>query len=352
MSTAPQSLLRSFSSELFDAPSPRSAPAERPREEAPGVAVGGKPLEDLNFSDLYINLGNPDEEAHYRIGPNTEGLSGLSKVPPSYDAQIGYLRNQIAKQQRDSDILTMGGMRLRFMRARMADGYERAAVRNIPLVVPKLDEISLSPEGAKALRGWGRSRGIIAIGGPTGNGKTTTAVAMLHEYLNKLGGKAITIEDPPEYLLQGWIGENGGNCDQIHIESDDGWKEAVNVALRWRPRYILFGEVRTPQAAGQALRASTSGHLVIATVHGGSVEESLGALLRLAEVDMGEGARKLLAGNLTGVVQQRLGRHGPDLDILAIPRGKSEEAQIRKHLSDGGASNLSGYVKAYPAARD
>lgn len=358
MSTAPHRLFPSFDTTFLGSPGrPREDEAEdhAAHRAAPPEPAYDQPtvsLEDLNFSDLYINVDRVEDRSFYRIGPNSEGLSGMKRVPSEYDEHIGFVRALIDKHDRPGGILTLDTMRLRFQKAMMSDGFMRAAIRRIPIDLPRLDELSINPEGVKALRKWGQSRGIVAIGGATGNGKTTTAVAILTEYLSKLGGVAITVEDPPEYLMQGWIGEKGGHCDQILIESDSQWESAVNTALRWRPRYILFGEIRTPEAAGQALRASTSGHLVLATVHGGSTDEALGTLLRLAEVNMGEGARKLLAHNLTGVVYQRLTKFGPDLDVLALLRGSSEEAAVRKLLQDPGNPSLASYVKSYTAVRD
>lgn len=354
MSSAPHRLFPSFDTAFLGGPGRSLDPHDEADRAAP-EPVYDQPtvsLEDLNFSDLYINVDKVEDRSFYRVGPNSENLSGLFPVPPEYDEHIGFVRALIDKHDRPGGILTLGTMRLRFQKAAMSDGYTRSAIRRIPIDLPQLDELSMNPEGVKALRRWGRARGIVAIGGATGNGKTTTAVGILNEYLSRLGGVAITVEDPPEYLMQGWIGDKGGHCDQILIESDSEWESAVNTALRWRPRYILFGEIRTPEAAGQALRASTSGHLVLATVHGGSTDEALGTLLRLAEVNMGDGARKLLAYNLTGVVYQRLTKYGPDLDVLTLPRGGSEEAAVRKILQDPGSPSLASYVKSYPALRD
>ena len=325
-------------------------PPRAVREPAPSFDTEFHSVDELNFSDMYLSVDNPEVRSFYRIGPNPEGRAGLEEVPDLYREHIATIRSQIEKHDKPDGILTVDNMRLRFRKAMMSDQTTRAALRRIPIDLPKLDDLAITPLGCKALRQWGRERGIVAIGGATGAGKTTTAVAMLNEYLSKLGGIAITIEDPPEYLMQGWVGDQGGHCDQLLIESDDEWETAVNTALRWRPRYILFGEIRTPEAAGQALRASTSGHLVLATVHGGSTDETLGNLLRLAEVKLGDGARKLLAHNLAGVIHQKLSRFGPDVSVLSLPRGGTEEAQIRKALSEGQFSAAT-HTKRYEADR-
>lgn len=306
------------------------------------------PLEDLNFTDLYIRIDNRSP-SRYRIGPNERGVSGNFEVKEEFEPQIETLRTIIGKADRDDGTITHDTMRLRFSRARIVDGQVWAAIRRIPLEIPRLDHLLLSAKALPIVRAWGRTRGIVMVGGATGAGKTTTAVAALHEYLVTNGGIAVAIEDPSEYLLQGSHGKKG-YCFQMEVGGEHGWGESVKTALRWRPRYIFLGEVRTPEAARQALRASTSGHLVLTTVHGGSVEETVGTVMRLAEADMGDVARSLLADNLVGVVHQRLNRYGPDVDILETERGTKID-DVRKAIKGGQLSSLAQRATQFLADR-
>jgi twitching motility protein PilT len=123
----------------------------------------------------------------------------------------------------------------------------------------------------------------------------------------------------------------------------------VKKALRFRPQYILVGEIRTPEAAAQALRASTSGHLVFTTIHGGSVVETVGAILRLAEINLGAAAKLLLADNLVGVIHQRLGRYGPNVSMIATASGDKSADPIRKAIESGQLSALQANSKPYEA---
>lgn len=319
--------------------------AINPREgdgSAPQAMDAGA-LAELNFTDLYLTVEDKDE-AFYREGPNGGNGFALNMVPPNFAVHMQTLRSQLAKQVSKSGIIDFGSIRLRFETSMMADGKVRAAIRRIPVGLPLLTDLSMSAAAVKALRVWSNERGLILIGGATGNGKTTTAVAILLDYLRTRPGIAVTIEDPPEYAMQGNLGTKG-HCFQIEVRGDDEWETAVNTVLRWRPRYVMLGEIRCPEAAAQALRASTSGHLVIATVHGGALDEAADTVLRLAEAGMGEGARRLLAHNLIGVVRQQLSLNGPDLDYINLRRGDASEAvqTARRGILDGNTSLLRKY---------
>lgn len=325
----------------------------RPGLEQESRATG---IDMLPFSDLYVNIDRDDGHAIYRLGPNPQGKTGNVPVPPEYALHLRGICTQIGNSDSLSGVITVDDMRLRYQKRRMADGEWRAAIRRIEAIPPRLVDLNAHQEATAALRQWGRQSGLLVIGGQTGVGKTTTAVSILCEYLEHLGGNAVTIEDPPEYLLQGPIGTRGGHCDQMEIHGDAEWEEATNAALRWRPRFIFYGEIRSPEAAAQALRASSSGHLIITTAHGGSIPDTISTVMRRAEVLMGPAARPLMADNLIGVVQQKFGPYGPNVEILSIPRGgqNAEETPLRKILASDGdvglrQQSLKAYVKKWAA---
>ena len=299
-------------------------------------------LENLPFSDLYIRV---DQKApsRYRIGPNPEGRTGNVEVPPEHEFEIDILRTQIDRSTNGEGTLNHDSMRLRFSVAYIAGGERWASIRRIPLDIPRLETLRLANEAISTIQSWGRRRGIVLVGGATGAGKTTTVAAILQYYLESLGGTAVSIEDPPEYLLQGAIGENGA-CYQMELQGDD-WASAVKTALRWRPRFIFLGEIRTPEAARQALRASTSGHLVLTTIHGGSIDETVGAMISLNAIGQGDEARNLLADNIVGVIHQRLGKYGPAQEILSVVG--QDAGGMRQLIRNNQLSQLARYAVEY-----
>ena len=260
-------------------------------------------LSDLNFVDLYVCLEG-DAHAHYHQQKSKDNDGNDVEVPPEYYEAItnlaSYLRTKFVEDEMG---LTFEGVRMRCAKVRTAGGLLWASLRKINSIPPALDKLGFIPQLVPHLRNLGKRTGLILLCGATGQGKTTTACSLLADYLNNLGGVAFTIEDPVEYDLEGRHNQNGF-CYQTEVKEDHEWALMLKRSLRWHPRYIFVGELRTPEAANQLLRAATSGHLVITTMHAGSVEEALEGLLQLSEQAVGERAMTLLATSLTAIINQ------------------------------------------------
>ena len=137
--------------------------------------------------------------------------------------------------------------------------------------------------------------GLILISGPTGSGKSTTAASLLCQIQGEGGGKKIiTIEDPVEYLLPG--------ITQIKVneEISMSFEECLRLIFRQDPDVIFVGEIRDEKTAKTVIRASLTGHLVIATVHTTGFYETI---LRLH--DLGCEWNEIFSV-LRGIVCQRL----------------------------------------------
>ncbi len=135
--------------------------------------------------------------------------------------------------------------------------------------------------------------GMILLCGPTGSGKTTTLYGMLNE-IDLYTRNVITVEDPIEYVLP--------NASQIEInpKADITFAKSLRSILRQDPDVICIGEIRDEETAGIALRASQTGHLVLATIHSNS---NSSALVRLMDLDV---SNALIASGLSVTISQRL----------------------------------------------
>ena len=183
-------------------------------------------------------------------------------------------------------------------------------MRKMPKRVPDLNALGYPPALVNFLSTLGNACGLLLLGGATGSGKTTTISSLLREYLIRNGGFAYTIEDPFEMPLDGeYRAVNGtvGVCKQTQPINDD-WGASLRSALRSRPRYIMVGEIRTPETASQCLRAATSGHLVLSTIHANNVADAIDAIVKHASAgDMSEElAVDLLSRGVLGVIHQQL----------------------------------------------
>ena len=140
-----------------------------------------------------------------------------------------------------------------------------------------------------------RPEGLILVTGPTGSGKTTTLYSILH-YLNTESVNIMTLEDPVEYPTS-MIRQTPANAT-TKLDFAGG----IRSILRQDPDIILVGEIRDEDTAAMALRAAMTGHLVFSTLHSNS---AVGAIPRMLDIGI---KPEILAGNIIGVVAQRLVR--------------------------------------------
>jgi type IV pilus assembly protein PilB len=140
-----------------------------------------------------------------------------------------------------------------------------------------------------------RPEGIVLVTGPTGSGKTTTLYSLLTR-LNKESVNIMTLEDPVEYPLT--MVRQSNLASGIKMEFASG----IRSLMRQDPDIILVGEIRDGDTATMALRAAMTGHQVYSTLHTNS---AIGAIPRLQDLGL---APELMAGNLIGIIGQRLVR--------------------------------------------
>lgn len=138
--------------------------------------------------------------------------------------------------------------------------------------------------------------GLILVCGPTGSGKSTTAASILERIRNISNDskKIISLEDPPEYVLEG--------ITQVQIEQnyENNFTDILRSALRQDPDVIFIGEIRDSVTARTAVQAALTGHLVIATVHVGSISQ---AVLRLNDLNADS---RIVNSVLKGIIIQQI----------------------------------------------
>ena len=138
--------------------------------------------------------------------------------------------------------------------------------------------------------------GMVLITGPSGAGKSTTLYSTIVA-LRSSEKNIVTLEDPVELHL-----------DDIRQTQISETQRALSYAtglqriLRQDPDVIMIGEIRDPETAEQAVRASLMGRIVLSTIHANS---TLGTIARLIDMKVKHG---LIAYALNGIMSQRLVR--------------------------------------------
>ncbi|MDH3615920.1 MAG: ATPase, T2SS/T4P/T4SS family, partial [Gammaproteobacteria bacterium] len=140
-----------------------------------------------------------------------------------------------------------------------------------------------------------RPEGIFIVAGPSDSGKTSTLYSMLN-YLNDESVHITTLEDPAEYPLA-MVRQTSLNT-AAEIDYADG----IRSALRQDPDIIMVGELRDEKAARMAFRAAMTGHRIFTTL---LANNALAAIPRLIDIGV---KRQMIAGNITGILAQRLVR--------------------------------------------
>ncbi len=234
-------------------------------------------INDVNFSDVYVT---PDKKCYTWAGKSDAGLKVVTFS--DYPQFLLELENAYDGKNR-SYLLTYKGRHYRVERTIAGDGVQYCA-RKMPISVPNLNALGL-PDGLyKYLLSLSGKSGLILLAGPTGSGKSTTISSLLKEYLEQKGGYCYTIEDPIELPLDGvYLTPSGelGLCKQT-VPPEGVWEEGIKSALRSKPRYIYLGEIRSPDVASEALRAATSGHLVLSSIHANNVSDAINSLVKYA----------------------------------------------------------------------
>jgi twitching motility protein PilT len=194
----------------------------------------------------------------------------------------------------------LGQHSLRYTLFLHAGGQLGLAMRITPSSVTALNQLAL-PLQLRATLSEATS-GFLAITGPTGTGKTATAMSVLEHHNQTHSGHIVTIEDPVEVRL------TPAHCmvTQREVGYDVvSFAQGMRDSLRMSPDVMLTSEIRDAETAEVVIQGGESGSLMVATMHGRTTTGTLRKILSYT----GSNAvvlRSVLAGSLIAVVRQAL----------------------------------------------
>jgi twitching motility protein PilT len=186
-------------------------------------------------------------------------------------------------------------------------------------------------------------RGLVLVTGPTGSGKSTTLAAVIDKVNHSRSGHILTIEDPVEFL------HSHGSClvNQREVGQDThGFRAALKHALRQDPDVILVGELRDLDTISVALTAAETGHLVFATLHTQSAQDTITRIIDVFPADQQQQVRTQLAATLQGVVCQTLTKTVDGKGRAAAVEVMVCNTGIRAMIRDGKLQQIQGSLQA------
>ncbi len=123
-------------------------------------------------------------------------------------------------------------------------------------------------------------QGMVIFSGPTGSGKSTALkYALEFQYVMYPDKSIYTIEDPPEYPINGakQLYVLNANTDDMR---ESKFAEGLRVAMRSDPDILMVGEIRDAATANVAIDAVITGHQMWTTIHAIDVFAIISRLLR------------------------------------------------------------------------
>lgn len=271
-----------------------------------GVAIYAY-LNDMvkkSATDLYLTVGVPPT---LRIQGE---LSPVGTQPIQEEDMQSILGEVLTSRQRREfdtnmelnlafDMGKDGRFRVNVMRQRQHTGM---VIRRITSQIPSFEQLHLPKLMEKLAM---EKRGLILVTGVTSSGKSTTLAAMADYRNSRATGHIITIEDPIEFYHE----HKKCIITQREVGIDTStYSVALKNALRQKPDTILVGEIRDADVMEQALAASETGHLCLATVHTNNAAHAIERVINFFPEDRQHQVRVTLALNLRAIIAQRLVR--------------------------------------------
>lgn len=137
--------------------------------------------------------------------------------------------------------------------------------------------------------------GLVIINGTTGSGKSTTMGVLIDYLLKNKSVNLLTIENPIETMFPSKLyprsivsqRELGKHTSSLHRGLESAVRQTLNIAM--------VGEIRNAEDCSMALELAQSGHLIFATLHAGSVGESIRRMIDMYPADQEKKIREMLA---------------------------------------------------------
>jgi twitching motility protein PilT len=254
-------------------------------------------------SDLHMSVGIPPMIRKSGKMVSVENAPVIAKDNMFAVMQKIASPEQIQKYQRDKEldlayfIPGLSRFRVNFFWQKQNPG---AVFRVIPSEIKPLESLGL-PTSLYALSAL--PRGLVLVTGPTGSGKSTTLAALIDKANRTRSGHIVTIEDPIEFT------HSHQSCvvNQRELGQDThSFAQALKHVLRQDPDIILIGELRDLETISTALTAAETGHLVFATLHTQSAQDTVNRIIDVFPSGQQSQIRAQLAATLKAVVCQSL----------------------------------------------
>jgi twitching motility protein PilT len=298
---------------------------------------------DVGASDLHLTVGVPPT---VRVKGEMQVIEGYDRLTPEQlrTALYGVMTERQRKAfeeelELDFAYAVPGHARFRVNVFQQRESVG-AVMRMIPWEIKSLEELNM-PHVIETFAHL--KRGLVLVTGPTGSGKSTTLAALIDLINRTRRGHIMTIEDPIEFLHR----HQGCVVNQREVGQDThDFRSALKHVLRQDPDVILVGELRDLDTISVALTAAETGHVVFATLHTQSAQDTITRVVDVFPSEQQQQVRTQLAATLQGVVCQTLVKtvdgkgRAAAIEVMVCNPG------IRAMIRDGKLQQIQGALQA------
>ena len=262
-----------------------------------------KAMIELDASDIFLTV---DSAVKVKISGVAVEMDKYILTPEMTEsATLGIMEEgQIEEFKRTKDLDFAIEMPDGSARFRANAFYQRKTIglvmRLIPSEIPSAKDLG-TPEVLLEL--IMAKRGLLLMVGGTGSGKSTTLAAMINHRNAHSAGHILTIEDPVEFSHPNQM--SIVNQREVGVDTVS-YARALKACLREAPDVILIGEIRDQETMEAALELANTGHLCISTMHANNANQAMERIINMFPQARHKQLLMDLAGNLNGVVSQRL----------------------------------------------
>ena len=196
-------------------------------------------------------------------------------------------------------------------------GSMAAVIRVVRFDLPDFKALGIPDEVLSVAK---KTRGLVLVTGPAGNGKSTTLAYITNTINLTRNAHIITIEDPIEFLHRN--SKSVVSQREINVDTES-YITALRACLRQAPDVILLGEMRDLDTTRTAMTAAETGHLVISTLHTVGAVNTIDRIIDVFPPGQQQQIRVQLSMILQTVISQQLiptddGKLAPVFEIMHL----------------------------------
>jgi twitching motility protein PilT len=292
---------------------------------------------ELGASDIHVTVAMPPifrvngelivDQSEPLTSEDTRRI-GLEIIP---SAQFKETLDHTGQVDFSTAIPGIGRVRVNLYEQR---GSYAAAIRLIPMEIPRLESLSLPEEIYQIAQ---IEKGLILVAGVAGNGRSTTMAALLDHINRTKRYSVLTIEDPIEYL------HSHGQCivNQREVGRDTtSYVQGLKAAMRQDADLIMVGEMQDVDTIAAVMTAAEMGHLVLSSIHSPSAVQAIYRMVDIFPPGQRQQIIVQLANSLQAIIAQQL---VPGLDgklrLPAVELLRTSPA-IREHIRQNEISEI------------